>query len=69
MKLNALRHGLAGLSLALLAAGVAQAEEPKQLFFYNWTDYYPVELLAKVLDNPELLNTLAASAKPAADAA
>lgn len=47
MKLNALRHGLAGLSLALLAAGVAQAEEPKQLFFYNWTDYYPVELLAK----------------------
>lgn len=25
----------------------AQAEKEKVLYFYNWTDYYPVELLAK----------------------
>ena len=47
MKLKALRHGVAGFALSCFAATAAQADEPKELFFYNWTDYYPVELLAK----------------------
>ncbi|MBI3907775.1 MAG: extracellular solute-binding protein, partial [Pseudomonas fluorescens] len=46
----AVSFAVAGLALscftALTAFG-AQAAEPKELFFYNWTDYYPVELLAK----------------------
>lgn len=33
--------------LALVLATGARAEEEKVLYFYNWTDYYPVELLAK----------------------
>lgn len=33
--------------LALALATGARAEEEKVLYFYNWTDYYPVELLAK----------------------
>ncbi|MGE4248358.1 MAG: extracellular solute-binding protein [Parvibaculaceae bacterium] len=33
--------------MALTLAGGAQAQEEKVLYFYNWTDYYPVELLAK----------------------
>ncbi|MGE3877088.1 MAG: extracellular solute-binding protein [Parvibaculaceae bacterium] len=33
--------------LALVLATGAGAEEEKVLYFYNWTDYYPVELLAK----------------------
>lgn len=38
---------LAAPILALVLATGAQAEEEKVLYFYNWTDYYPVELLAK----------------------
>lgn len=38
---------LAAPLLALALATGAQAEEEKVLYFYNWTDYYPVELLAK----------------------
>ena len=41
---------VAGLALSCFtafAASSAQAAEPKELFFYNWTDYYPVDLLAK----------------------
>jgi len=49
--MKSLRHALlsgAGLALAVLTAGQsARAEEEKVLYFYNWTDYYPVELLAK----------------------
>jgi spermidine/putrescine transport system substrate-binding protein len=33
--------------MALVLATGARAEEEKVLYFYNWTDYYPVELLAK----------------------
>lgn len=47
MKLQALRHAVASFALSCLATSFAQAEEPKKLFFYNWTDYYPMELLAK----------------------
>ncbi|MDR0212061.1 MAG: extracellular solute-binding protein [Pseudomonas putida] len=47
MKLTNLRRTFAGLSLACLFATGAQAEEAKVLYFYNWTDYYPVELLGK----------------------
>ena len=38
---------LAAPLLALVFATGSQAEEEKVLYFYNWTDYYPVELLAK----------------------
>lgn len=39
---------LAAPLLALtLATGAHAQEEEKVLYFYNWTDYYPVELLAK----------------------
>ena len=38
---------LAAPLLALLLATGARAGEEKVLYFYNWTDYYPVELLAK----------------------
>ncbi len=38
--------GTTGLVLACLSLPAA-ADEAKELFFYNWTDYYPVELLAK----------------------
>jgi spermidine/putrescine transport system substrate-binding protein len=38
---------LAAPILALALATGAQAAEEKVLYFYNWTDYYPVELLAK----------------------
>ncbi|WP_166359956.1 extracellular solute-binding protein [Pseudomonas akapageensis] len=47
MMLKALRYGIAGFTLSCLTSLCAQAQEPKELFFYNWTDYYPVELLAK----------------------
>ncbi len=33
--------------LAFCAAGAATAEEEKVLYFFNWTDYYPPELLTK----------------------
>lgn len=33
--------------LALVVATGARAAEEKVLYFYNWTDYYPVELLGK----------------------
>jgi spermidine/putrescine-binding protein len=50
MKTKSMRPAVAGLALscftALTAFG-AHAAEPKELFFYNWTDYYPVDLLAK----------------------
>lgn len=36
---------LAAMTLGM-GSGVS-ADESKQLFFYNWTDYYPVELLKK----------------------
>ena len=38
---------LAAPLLALVFATGSQADEAKVLYFYNWTDYYPVELLAK----------------------
>lgn len=38
---------LAAPLLALALTTGAQAEEEKVLYFYNWTDYYPVELLSK----------------------
>jgi len=44
MKRRRLRYVLAAIALGLLSA---QAEEPKQLFFFNWTDYYPAPLLGK----------------------
>ena len=44
---KSLRYAVAGLALGCSAAMTAQAAEPKELFFYNWTDYYPVPLLAK----------------------
>ncbi|WP_240055724.1 extracellular solute-binding protein, partial [Pseudomonas fluorescens] len=47
MKTKSMRFAVAGLALSCFTAFNAQAAEPKQLFFYNWTDYYPVELLAK----------------------
>ncbi|THD80836.1 extracellular solute-binding protein [Aliigemmobacter aestuarii] len=33
--------------LAFSVVGAARAEEEKVLYFYNWTDYYPPELLTK----------------------
>src|SRR5262249_17969755 len=40
--------GGAGMLFACLGTALpAMADEAKELFFYNWTDYYPVELLAK----------------------
>ena len=47
MKNKTMRDGIAGLVLSCFTVFTAQAAEPKELFFYNWTDYYPVELLAK----------------------
>ena len=47
MKLKHIGYGVAGLALSCFTALAAQAAEPKELFFYNWTDYYPVDLLAK----------------------
>ncbi len=47
MKTKSMRFAVAGLALSCFAAFSAQAAEPKELFFYNWTDYYPVDLLAK----------------------
>lgn len=49
-KVKSMRFAVAGLALSCFTAFTAfsaQAAEPKELFFYNWTDYYPVELLAK----------------------
>lgn len=34
-------------ALALLASPAAAQEAEKTLYFYNWTDYYPVQLLTK----------------------
>jgi len=65
MKLPRLYYALICLSLAL----VAKAQEPKQLFFYNWTDFYPAELLGKfeqetgikvIMDNYDSAETLLA---------
>ncbi len=43
-----LRHLLAATALSLLSAAPVFAQDAeKTLYFYNWTDYYPVELLAK----------------------
>ncbi|MFC6668695.1 extracellular solute-binding protein [Marinobacterium aestuariivivens] len=44
---TALKKSILGLALAATVAGNAAAEEAKELYFYNWTDYYPVELLDK----------------------
>lgn len=42
------RNTLATAALAALLAFPAAAQDAeKTLYFYNWTDYYPVELLAK----------------------
>ena len=41
------RLGAALMAAALLASPVAAQDAEKTLFFYNWTDYYPVELLGK----------------------
>ncbi|MGJ7518197.1 extracellular solute-binding protein [Pseudomonas baetica] len=46
-KVKSLRFAVASLALSCFTAFSAQAAEPKELFFYNWTDYYPVDLLAK----------------------
>ena len=41
-------HRLAAATLAaILALPAAAQDAEKTLYFYNWTDYYPVELLAK----------------------
>jgi len=47
MKVKNMRLAVSGLALSCFTAFGAHAAEPKQLFFYNWTDYYPVDLLAK----------------------
>ena len=47
MKIKSMRLAMSGLALSCFTAFSAHAAEPKELFFYNWTDYYPVELLAK----------------------
>ena len=47
MKTKSMRYAVAGLALSCFTAFSVQAAEPKELFFYNWTDYYPVDLLAK----------------------
>lgn len=44
---SALLGGIGIVFAGLVAAQSAKAEEEKILYFYNWTDYYPVELLAK----------------------
>ena len=42
------RNTLAAAALAaILALPAAAQDAEKTLYFYNWTDYYPVELLAK----------------------
>ncbi len=49
-KVKSMSFAVAGLALSCVTAFTAfsaQAAEPKELFFYNWTDYYPVDLLAK----------------------
>jgi len=41
---------LGGIAVAIAAFGGIKpsiAEEAKELYFYNWTDYYPVDLLAR----------------------
>lgn len=43
--MRSLKAAAAGAALFLAAAGPARAEG--ELFFYNWTNYYPPELLAK----------------------
>ena len=40
-------HMAAAALAALLALPAAAQDAEKTLYFYNWTDYYPVELLAK----------------------
>lgn len=45
--MKVLRYGVVGFALSCFTNLAAQADEPKELFFYNWTDYYPVELLEK----------------------
>ncbi|GLR54774.1 extracellular solute-binding protein [Shinella yambaruensis] len=39
--------GAAFAAVALLASPAGAQDAEKTLYFYNWTDYYPVELLAK----------------------
>ena len=41
------RFGAAFAAVALLALPAVAQDAEKTLYFYNWTDYYPVELLAK----------------------
>lgn len=41
------RFGAALVAAALFALPAAAQDAEKTLFFYNWTDYYPVELLTK----------------------
>ena len=41
------RLGAAFAAVALLALPAVAQDAEKTLYFYNWTDYYPVELLAK----------------------
>jgi spermidine/putrescine transport system substrate-binding protein len=41
------RIGAALFAFAALASPAAAQDAEKTLYFYNWTDYYPVELLAK----------------------
>ena len=41
------RIGAALFAIAALASPAAAQDAEKTLYFYNWTDYYPVELLAK----------------------
>lgn len=41
------RIGAALFAVAALASPAAAQEAEKTLYFYNWTDYYPVDLLAK----------------------
>ena len=47
------RNTLAAAALAaILALPAAAQDAEKTLYFYNWTDYYPVELLAKFEAEP-----------------
>lgn len=46
-----MKKTLTGLALAAMTALPAIAQDAeKTLYFYNWTDYYPVDLLAKFED-------------------
>jgi len=63
---------LGGIALTVASFGGAttsSADEAKELYFYNWTDYYPVDLLARfeketgikvIMDNYDSNETLLA---------